>query len=144
MKTGSLEGAECSYTAWGISVGLLRKWKFGRLLTWQDTFKRFFVADFWKQWINMGVHNSVKHKPALVTKGNTTVCVHVDRVQVIWSLFRPFLSRKRYLNHSNAKNTFRAFHLIYNYFYQLLQLVILSEWSLLEKKKQKLVSGFWI
>lgn len=47
MKTGSLEGAECSYTAWSISVGLVRKWKFGGLLTWQDTsFKQLFVADF--------------------------------------------------------------------------------------------------
>lgn len=46
MKTGSLEGAECSYTAWGISVGLLRKAKSGGLLTWQGTFKQLFVADF--------------------------------------------------------------------------------------------------
>lgn len=47
MKTGSLEGAECSYTAWGISFGLLRKWKFGGLLTWQAiSFKQLFVADF--------------------------------------------------------------------------------------------------
>lgn len=75
----------------------------------------------------MGVHNPVKHKAALVTKGNTTVCVCVERVQVIWSLFSPFLSRKIYLNNSNVKNTSSAFHLICNYFYQLLQLVISSE-----------------
>lgn len=46
MKTGSLEGVECSYSAWGVSVGLLRKWKCWGLLTWQGTFKQLFVADF--------------------------------------------------------------------------------------------------
>lgn len=46
MKTGCLEVAECSYTSWAISVGVLRKWKFWGFLTWKDTsFKQLFVAD---------------------------------------------------------------------------------------------------
>jgi len=28
-KTGTLEAAECSRTAWGFSFGLLSKWRFG-------------------------------------------------------------------------------------------------------------------
>lgn len=47
MKTGSLEEAECSHTAWGFSTGLLSKWRFGFFLTCQSTsFKQLLVVDF--------------------------------------------------------------------------------------------------